>query len=526
MQEKKKQLLWFLTNRQLKNVIIILGLGVILHLVSVKTKLHFLGLQRCVQNGELAVWKMYLVYLVLIEIFKALTDLYTTFFFETIQRYMQFNLFARYQRFFRLHEKGVNIAYKIIYNIVNLPIILMSGGFAIYFVVKTIEMIDYNLLHILIALLIMLIAIITGILRGRVIGVKEAENAKIGQKKGDLTKYEVSSRTFLNCALYVLDLEYISRTKMALKKGSLEKLPELVKQILYIALVWGLVDTLASDEVYSQSYLILTAFTSVITIAAEISRIFEIVFSILQMKTNENLKTLNDFEKKENTLLEINKPFINLTKEGLYISPLISLDLQGANGKKKYYKPQGEIIVKQTENAWLYGEKEAGKSRLLTFIKDSFPDYVMIYNDNGKIFNLFRENLKCDYALDYDLVRRLAKGLKLERIANLDDNEMLTLDISNVNTGDKHLCVALVMFYFAIKEPENARLIILDELLANVDEKNSIEILEFINELKKEIGCSYIFVGHSQGELIKKYCTSKIKLVANDITVIVDQQKI
>lgn len=521
--KEKKQFCWFFTNRQLAKVIGVFIIGFVLLITAMASKLHFLDIQRKVQNGELSVWKMYLIFLIITDLLQIIKTIFNTIFKESVQRYLQFNLFKRYQRFFRIQEKGVMIAYNIIYNIVNLPVIIMSSCFNIYLVGRTMKMVKYDTLHIIVAIFIFVLAIITGFFRGKTDAVREREKSKISQKKGDLTKYEIFSREFLECALYVLDIEYYSKLKMSIKKDFLEKIPEIAKQILYVILVWGLVNTLATGEVYSQSYLLLTAFDVIISISEEIGKLIEAVISIWQLKKDENFRELNAFEERENTLLEINKSFISLDEKGLLLSPLISLNVKSAAGKEKYYKPSTKIKVKRGENAWLVGAKEVGKTRLLMFVKDMFPNSVMIYNDNGKIFNDFRENLKCNYEIDWDLVRKLAQGLRLERIAKLSDNELKKLDLSNINTGDKHLCVALVMFYYAIKDSTSAKLIILDELFANVDEDNSKEILKFIDEIKQEIGCSYIFVGHSKHELFKQYCTSCIKLRSNSDTITVSQ---
>ena len=99
----------------------------------------------------------------------------------------------------------------------------------------------------------------------------------------------------------------------------------------------------------------------------------------------------------------------------------------------------------------------------------------MIYNDSSKIFNRFYDNFKTEYGFDGNLIRKLAAGLKLQRFVHLTDEELQKLQITNINTGDKHLCVALVMLYFAIKAPETARIIVFDELLANVIEFGGYE---------------------------------------------------
>ena len=172
----------------------------------------------------------------------------------------------------------------------------------------------------------------------------------------------------------------------------------------------------------------------------------------------------------------------------------------------------------------MVGPKEVGKTRFLTFLKNLFPNCVMIYNDASKIFNRFYDNFKTQYGFDGDLIRELAAGLKLQRFVNLTDEEIKELQITNINTGDKHLCVALVMLYFAIKDPETARIIVFDELLANVDKDNSEEIMAFIMQAVEKVGSTVIFVGHSQQRLIRRYCHSEIILNGEEEQIVVTQK--
>ena len=80
------------------------------------------------------------------------------------------------------------------------------------------------------------------------------------------------------------------------------------------------------------------------------------------------------------------------------------------------------------------------------------------------------------------------------------------------------------MLYNAIKNPSLARLLVFDELLANIDAANSKEIMAFIMGKVNEIGSSVIFVGHSQQELIKSYCHSKLTLERNEEYILVKQE--
>jgi energy-coupling factor transporter ATP-binding protein EcfA2 len=363
------------------------------------------------------------------------------------------------------------------------------------------------------------------VIRGRCESRSKIQSTVIQEKKNDLTKFDSYSTNALYDALYVLDIEYKGVTKLSTRKVFFENLPRFLKQMLYVILVWGFVKTMASGDVYSESYLILTAYGTILGIAEEIGKIFEKTIEISQMRKDSSVKAVNDFERKEKELLEKNRGTVSLTEEGLEISTDFAVDVKGATGKTRYYKLLDKLYIPKGKHVIFSGEKEVGKTRFLTFLETLYPFEMMIYNDNSKIFNQFYDNFKTAHKFDGELIRELAKGLRLKRFMELSDEELKKMQITNINTGDKHLCVALVMLYFAIKDPDTAKIIIFDELLANVDEENSKKILAFIMQKVEEIGSTVIFVGHSQQTLIQQYCSSQIKLVIDGEAIVVTQNK-
>lgn len=425
-----------------------------------------------------------------------------------------------------MQEKGVLMKFQLIFAELMLPFALVTAMVGCYTIYKTMGMVTFNFQNIIVAVLLLIFAMMCGVVRGRCESIKKKMDSIIQEKKNDLTKFDSFSTTYLNNALYVLDLEYKGVANQSIKRTFFENLPRFLKQFLYVILVWGLVDSIASGNLYSESYLILTAYGTVLSIAEQVGSIFEKSIEIIHMKKDEDVETLDSFEKKENALLEVNRSRVKLDDEALTITSLFSLDVRGASGNVRLYNLCKDVVIPKGKHVILVGAKEVGKTRFLSFIEALFPDSIMIYNDNGKIFGQFYDNFKCKYGLDGDLVRELAAGLKLERFAHSSDEELKKLQITNINTGDKHLCVALVMLYFAIKDPKTAKYIVFDELLANVDEANSKEILKFIMDKVSEIGSTVIFVGHSQQDLIKSYCFSQIKMVSHDTTIKITQAKI
>lgn len=413
--------------------------------------------------------------------------------------------------------------YHIIYAELSLPIAVISAMLGIFTIVKTMEMVTFDVQNIIVGVVLLVTAMLCGVARGKSESARKKIDTVIQEKKNDIVKFESFSSFSLYSALFVLDMEYKSAARQSLKKVFFENFPRFLKQALYVFLVWGLVETLASGEVYSESYLILTAYGTVLGIAEEIGKMLEKTIEISQLKKDEEVNKVDVFEAKENALLEKNRENVRLSELGLEIFKEFSLDVKSAIGKR-FYKLFDSVFIPKGRHAIVLGEKEVGKTRFLTFLKNLFPMSIMIYNDSSKIFNQWYDNFKTEYGFDCDLIRELARGLRLQRFVNLTDEEMKDFQITNLNTGDNHLCVALVMLYFAIKDPKKAQILVFDELLANVDEANSKKILAFIMQKADEIGSTIIFVGHSRQDLIKAYCHSQILLEGNEENILVKQE--
>ena len=524
LKSKNRRICWFFTNRQLVKIVALFVLGIFAQVGNVAINLKFLAAQQAVQNGNMEMWEGYLVSLLVLSVFNVGSVVYMTHFFNTLSRYLQFNLFDKYQACFKVYEKGVMMKYHIIFAELSLLMAIITAMFGIFTIVKTMEMVTFNIQNVIVGIALLVVAMICGVIRGKCESARKKIDTSIQEKKNDIVKFEAISAFNLNSSLYVLDWEYRASAWQSLKKVFFQHLPRFLKQSLYVVLVWGLVDTLASGQVYSESYLILTAYGTILGIAEELGNIIEKTIEISQLQRDIEVKKVDVFEAKEKELLEKNRANVRKSEKGFEIFKEFCVDVKSALGNVRHYKLLEEVFIPQGKHIILLGEKEVGKTRFLTFLKNLFPECVMIYNDASKVFNQWYDNFKNPNGFDCNLIRELAEGLKLYRFVNLSDEELKSLQITNINTGDKHLCVALVMLYNAIKNPSLARLLVFDELLANIDAANSKEIMAFIMGKVNEIGSSVIFVGHSQQELIKSYCHSKLTLERNEEYILVKQE--
>ena len=521
-----RRICWFFTNRQLVKIVALFILGILAQVGNVAINLEFLVAQQAVQNGNMEMWEGYLVNLLVLSVFNVGSVIYMTHFFNTLSRYLQFNLFNKYQACFKVYEKGVMMKYHIIYAELSLPFTIITAMLGIFTIIKTMEMVTFNIQNVIVGIVLLVMAMICGVIRGKCESNRKKIDANIQEKKNDIVKFEAVSVFNLQSSLYVLDWEYRAAAWQSLQKVFFKHLPRFLKQSLYVVLVWGLVDTLASGQVYSESYLILTAYGTILGIAEELGNIIEKTIEISQLKSDIEVKKVEMFEAKENELLKKNRANVRKSEKGFEIFKEFCVDVKSALGNVRHYKLLEEVFIPQGKHVILLGEKEVGKTRFLTFLKNLFPECVMIYNDASKVFNQWYDNFKNPNGFDCNLIRELAEGLKLHRFVNLTDDELKSLQITNINTGDKHLCVALVMLYNAIKNPSLARLLVFDELLANIDAANSKEIMAFIMGKVNEIGSSVIFVGHSQQKLIKSYCHFQITLERNEEYILVKQESL
>ena len=142
MKKESRRICWFFTNRQLVKISVLFFLGVFAQAANVAINLKFLAAQQAVQNGNMEMWEGYLVSLLVLSVFNVGSVLYMKYFFDTLSRYLNFNLFDKYQECFKVYEKGVLMKYHIIYAALSLPLAILTAMLGIFTIVKTMEMVN------------------------------------------------------------------------------------------------------------------------------------------------------------------------------------------------------------------------------------------------------------------------------------------------------------------------------------------------------------------------------------------------
>ena len=507
-QMRKHQRFWFLTNKELLNYFIFRLIEVVLLTLNITINLNFIRVQKLVQNGDVqSNWKTFIFLGLAYSFLTAIIAIFQKFYGMKMSMYLRFNLFRRYRKQFQINEKAVKLKGDLVNDIFGSIDIVIRMLFNLILVFKTTRMVQFTTSAKICSFILLGFTILFGILRG----IKRAQISEISstiqQKEGDLTKFYTFSRNFLENALYVLRIEHNSRIRANIFTGILSQLPSVIKEIMIAISIYGLVNTLAEGVVYSNSYIIMTAFGVVLSIAEGLSDMLENIFGCIRVSRNAQVKELNAFESKEKVVISEAKKCITTTKKSVTISKNFTADLITPDGIKHYYL-RHPLHITIGDNILLVGQKGTGKTRFLQLLESSDEDKVMIYNDRTTVFSKFYDNFKSEYGWNYGLIIELARGLKLDRFV-LPESELKKLDMRSINTGDMHLLAALIMLYYAICNPKQARIIIMDELLANVDKQNAEEILEFVVNKCREIKATIIFVGHSQQELIKRHCKTK-----------------
>ncbi len=523
MNRKFPRGIWLFSKHELLNYFGFMFGQASLQALNVFLTLRFIAVQKNVQNGEvISNWKNFLFLGIAVAIVSAVIQIFKKLYELKISMYLRFNLFRRYRKMFQTYEKPIKLKCDFLLNIISSIDNIIILVFNAFLAIKTTEMIAFNTKITICALILLLLSILLGICRGIKRATISDENNAITQKEGNLVKFQTFSKTFLENALTVLRIETNARTRDEIKSTILSLLPTIFKAILVVVCINGFVNTLAEGEVYSNYYIVLTAFGTILTISSQISSILENIFACIKISKNEEIKELNAFEKKEKTVKEKAKKEIvnkNLTSATIFTN--FTADIATHSGIK-FYKLLNDLHIKIGQNIMLVGKKGTGKTRLLQLLESLYEDRIMIYNDRTTVFQKFFDNFKSNIGWNYEQIQQLAKGLKLYRLL-IPEEELKRLDLKNLNTGDMHLMAALVMLYYAINIPDYARIIILDELLANIDQENAQEILEFVVKTCEEINATIIFVGHSQQEMIKPYCSSLWTITDSENAILVEE---
>jgi energy-coupling factor transporter ATP-binding protein EcfA2 len=489
------------------------GISVLIYLSYIFVYLKFLGVQKIVQNGNLTnnygiitVWQAFMLLGIVAILLEVLNDTYIGYLELKENVYLRVNVFKRYRKLFPIYEKSVRLKVTLIGNIfftIEKSIYILLN---LFLVIKTADMANFSISVKIGGIILLAIATVFGILKG-------VENANIAdtdsiikEKENDLTKFYTFSKVHSDNSLFVLQNEYEVKNKKIIVANLFSQIPYITKVFIVACCTYGMINSIVTSETYSNYYIVATIFGTILTVARLLSSVIEYAVSSIAVSKNEAILELNRFEQKEKFVISNAKEKIKFDSKSniITINQKFTADLELPT-ETRYYSLCNNLHIQIGKNILITGSKGTGKTRILQIIESLYEENVMIYNDKTKVFDNFIENFKSSQNFNYELIQEIASGLKLERL-KIPEKALREIKFCNLNTGDRHLLVALVMLYYAILDPSKARIIIFDELLANIDTENAIDILAYITKVGKDIGSSIIFVGHGQQEILKKYC--------------------
>lgn len=373
------------------------------------------------------------------------------------------------------------------------------------------------------AVTILLSGIVFGIYRGKLQAKTDLLGAEVQSLQQILSNYFMISLNVLNEHLKEVKANYWKRIGLQCLKNAIQMLPDAIKVIAFVGLFYNITMTgMAEGEIYPYTFIVMTAYGYIVSVAGNISNLLEYLSKINLYKNDIELKEFKEEIEKRRREIEKNSKSVRYTETGVVLEPIFTVPVTRPNGETAFYKVPKALVIRKGNLILLEGENGTGKSRLCKLVK-AILGAIGYDAKTGMVEQLYKNFVRGKESIDFNLIKHLAKGVGLERIPE-SKNEFFQMKCSAINSADRQMLAALQILYFAIKEheEENKRnLIILDEIFANLSDERTKKVLPFIaNELAK-IGACTIVVSHSHKEEIKKYASAiwQMRNEANEVII-------
>ena len=368
---------------------------------------------------------------------------------------------------------------------------------------------------------ILVAGIVLGVRRGNLQQEADVIGANIQVRQELLSNHFMISSHVLNERLEEVDKGYWKQMRTQIMKNLIRGLPEVIKVICFIALMWAIVDTKVTEgTVYSYSYIIFVAYGYIVSFANEIGNIVEDVSKLLKYKKDEKIIALEQEEKERKSQIGKLVQKVYRLKDELVIETGFTANVSHSNRKDSWYFLSENLTIKKGQMVQLEGENETGKSRFNRLLRELIPDAIL-YDSNTAMSNQLAENFtNGKKIINFKLIKYLANGIGISgRIPDtMEDFKKVKFD-KQLNSADIQRLLAVQILYFAIMEhqenPEKLQVIILDEILSNISEQNAQKVIEFIKQELSKIGGCTIIVSHTHKEAVRK-CVSQTWYMRNE----------
>lgn len=375
------------------------------------------------------------------------------------------------------------------------------------------------------AISILLCGIFFGVYRGKLQAKTDLLGAETQSLQQKLSNFFMISSNVLDERLNEIENNYWRRIGLQCIKNAIQVLPDVIKIIAFVALFYNITATgMAEGEIYPYTFVVLTAYGYIVSLASNISNLLEYASKIVLYNQDEELKEIKEEMKKRSKEIEDNLQTVISNGEGITIRTEFTAGLTRPSGEEASYKIHKDLLLKRGQMIILEGENGTGKSRLCKLLKEIIPNAIS-YDVKTSIVEIYQANFKRDKSnIDFNLIKYLAEGLYLERIPK-SKKEFFDLKCSQINSADRQMLIALQILYFVIKEHEEGKtkLIILDEIFGNLSLERTRKVIPFMaNELSK-VGACTIVVSHSYKEELKKYASAIWMMHNGDNEVIIKE---
>lgn len=471
----------------------------------------YIVIQKKVQEGDLTLWHEFLTISIVSAILFIICHLIFVFSQIWIERVQKFNAFERYDGI--VQQEGKIKAFLNVFEYaktkVNAIVEVTTAIISIVYTLFLLEIVQFTIPQIIGAILILVLDIGFGIVRGTLQQKIDSCRSDIGARQQLLSNHFMPSSDILKERLKMINMLYWKNLAMQMMKNFFQKLPELIKVICFVGFMWEIVESFnysGEETVYSYSYIIFTAYGFIVSVANDLGNIFESVTKLIKFSKDKSIRFLNDFENARDKDLLLQSENIFFEKGIVIKKEFTAKVIKKDKSMAKYYLPS-DLKIEKGKTILLDGNNGLGKSRFTQLIYDLVPQ-TLWYNPKSEICDIFIENFIGKFEIDYDLISSLASGLGLQRIPEKpEDIEELTFK-EPLNGADRQLLIALQILYFAIKEHEdsdNTQLVILDEVLANVSPENVPKVIAFIQQELEKIGACTIFITHAHKSYVYEY---------------------
>ena len=226
------------------------------------------------------------------------------------------------------------------------------------------------------AIAILACGIVFGILRGKIQAKTDLLGAETQSLQQKLSNFFMISPNVLNERLRDIEKNYWRRTVLQCIKNAIQVIPDVVKVFFLIVLFYNIVDTgMAEGKIYPYTYVVLTAYGYVVTLAGNISNLIEYSAKIVLYNKDEELRELKEEVIKREKEIAENSKFVKLT-DGVAIEKGFTATLIRPNGEKAHYQIPIDITLKKGTVVMLEGENGTGKSRFSKLVREIVPGSI------------------------------------------------------------------------------------------------------------------------------------------------------